>query len=66
VSVKRRAFPKEANLLLREAMDATLSLALSLHKSTPLAFSASALYVTFPRLFLRPLPNGCQGPQTTS
>jgi hypothetical protein len=61
VPVKRRMFPKEANTPLRDALDTTLSLALSLHRTSPLAFSASALYVLFPRLLLRPLPEGCQG-----
>ncbi len=40
VPVKRRKFPKEASKSLREALDETLSLALSLHHSSPLAFSA--------------------------
>jgi len=61
VPVKRRAFPKEASEALREALDTTLSFALSLHKSSPLAFSAAALFVLFPRLILRPLADGCQG-----
>jgi hypothetical protein len=61
VPVKRRSFPKEASEALREALDATLSFALSLHKTSPLAFSASALFVLFPRLILRPLADGCQG-----
>ena len=43
-------------------MDKTLPLALSIHKSSPIALSAVALFVLFPRLFLRrPLPDGCQG-----
>ena len=45
VPVKRRCFPKEATRLLREARDDTLSLALYLHSSSPLAFSAFALFV---------------------
>ncbi len=57
--VKRRKFPKEASRLLREALDETLSLALSLHHSSPLAFNAYSLFVLFPRLLLRPLPDGC-------
>jgi len=61
VSDRRRCFPKEASRLLREALDETLSLALSLHNSSPLAFSAFSLVVLFPRLLLRPLPDGCQG-----
>ncbi len=61
VPVKRRSFPKEASEALREALDVTLSFALSLHKSSPLAFSAAALFVLFPKLILRPLPEGCQG-----
>jgi hypothetical protein len=61
VPVKRRCFPKEASRALREALDETLSLTLSLHKSPPLAFGAFALFVLFPRLLLRPLPDGCQG-----
>jgi len=61
VRVKRRALPKEANRLLRDALDVTLSLDLSTHKDSTLAFSAAALYVLFPRLLLRPLPKGYQG-----
>ncbi len=57
--VKIRSFPKEASEALREALDTTLSFALSLHKSSPVAFSAAALFVLFPRLILRPLPEGC-------
>ena len=59
VHVRRRSFPKEASRLLREALDETLSLALSLHSSSPLAFNAFSLVVLFPRLLLRPLPDGC-------
>ncbi len=40
VPVKRRKFPKEASRLLREALDETLSLAMSLHDSSPMVFSA--------------------------
>jgi hypothetical protein len=61
VPVKCRCFPKEASRALREALDETLSMVLSLHKSSPLAFSAFALFVLFPRLLMRPLPDGCQG-----
>jgi hypothetical protein len=61
VPVKRRSFPKEAAEALRQALDTTLSFALSLHQSSPLAFSAAALFVLFPRLILRPLAEGCQG-----
>ena len=61
VPVKRRKFPKEASRLVREAMDEILSLAMSLHHSSPLAFNAYSLFVLFPRLLLRPLPDGCQG-----
>jgi hypothetical protein len=42
-------------------MDETLSLALFLNKSSPLAMSAFALSVLFPRLLLRPLPDGMSG-----
>ena len=59
VPVRRRSFPKEASRLLREAVDETLSLTLSLHSSSPLAFNAFSLFVLFPRLLLRPLPDGC-------
>jgi hypothetical protein len=38
VQVKRRSFPKEASRLPREALDETLSMAMSLHGSSPLAF----------------------------
>ena len=61
VPIKRRSFPKEASRLLREALDKTLSMALSLHGSSPLAFNAFSLFFLFPRLFLRPLPDGCKG-----
>jgi hypothetical protein len=61
VPVKRRCFPKDASNFLREVMDETFELALSLHHSSPLAFSAHSLFVLFPRLILRPLPDGCQG-----
>ncbi len=47
--------------MIREVMDETLSLALSLHVSSPMAFSAYSLFVLFPRLVLRSLPDGCQG-----
>ena len=55
VPVKHRSFPKEASEALMEALDITLSFALSLHKTSPLSFSASALFVLFLRLILRPL-----------
>ncbi len=61
VPVKRRVFPKEATSPLRDSPDAALTQALSLHKDSPLAFSSAAIYVLFPRLLLRPLPDGCQG-----
>ncbi len=57
--VKRRCFPKEASKALRETLDETLSLALSLYRSSPLAFNAFSIFVLFPRLLLRPLPEGC-------
>jgi hypothetical protein len=60
VPLKRRCFPKEAARARREALDETLLPAMSLYKSSPLAFSAFALFVLFPRLLLRPLPDGCQ------
>jgi hypothetical protein len=47
VHVKRRCFPKEASKALRETMDEVLSLALSLHKSSPLVFIAFALFALF-------------------
>ncbi len=59
--VKRRYFPKEASEQLRDAVDDILTLALSLHKNFALALCAYSLFVLFPRLLLRPLPNGCQG-----
>ena len=40
VPIKRRGFPKKASKALRETLDKTLSLVLSLHKSSPLALSA--------------------------
>ncbi len=42
-------------------MNVTLSFALSLHKASPLAFTASALFLHFPRLVLRLLLDRCQG-----
>ena len=42
-------------------MDETLSLAMSLHNSSLLVFSTFSLIVLFPRLLLRPLPDGCHG-----
>jgi hypothetical protein len=47
-------------------LDDTLSLALYLHKSSPLAFSAFALFVLFPMLLLRPLPDGFYGSFTAA
>jgi hypothetical protein len=61
VPVRRRCFPKEASRLPKEALDETLSLALSLHNSSFLALSTFSPVVLFPRFLLRPLPNGCQG-----
>jgi hypothetical protein len=61
VPVKRRSFSKEASEALREALDITLSFALSLHNTSPLSFCASAFFVLFPRLILRPLQERCQG-----
>ena len=61
VPMKRRSFSKKTSEVLREALDVTLSFALSLHKTSPLAYIASTLFVLFPRLILRPLPDGCQG-----
>jgi hypothetical protein len=61
VPVKCHCFPKETSRALREAMDKSLALALSLHDSSPLAVSAFSLFVLFPRLLIRPLLDGCQG-----
>ena len=61
VPVKRRSFPKDASEQLRDVLDSILTLALSLHKNSPLAFSAYSLFVLFMHLLLRPLPHGCQG-----
>ncbi len=66
VPVKRRYFRKEPSKALREALDDVLSLANSLHKSSPLAFDAYALFAPFPRILLRPLPDGCQGSLATT
>jgi hypothetical protein len=66
VPVKRRSFPKEASEALREALDITMSFALSLHNTSPLSFSASALFVIFPILILRPLQDGSQGRHATA
>ena len=59
--VRRRYFTKVASEQLRNVLDSILSLALSLHKNSPQAFSAYSLFVSFPRLLLRPLPNDYQG-----
>jgi len=59
--VKRWYFPKEASEQLRDVLDSILALALSLHKNSPLALCAYSLFVLFPRMLLRPIPNGCQG-----
>ena len=59
VPIKRRGFSKEASRELREVVDEVLSLTISLYKSSPLAFSAYALFVLFPKILLRPLPGGC-------
>jgi len=61
VPVKRRSFPKESSSILRQVMDAVLSLALSLNETSPLIFNAHAIFVMFRRLILRPLPSGCHG-----
>jgi hypothetical protein len=58
---KRHRFPEEASKALRETLDEALSLAISLHKSTPLAFSAFNIFVLFPRLLFCLLLDGCQG-----
>ena len=47
VPVRRRCFPKEASRLLREALDETLSLAMSPHITSPMAFNAFSLVVLF-------------------
>jgi hypothetical protein len=59
VPIKRRYLPKEASRAPREALDEVLSLAISLDKSSPLAFNAFVLFDLFPRMLLRPLPDGC-------
>jgi hypothetical protein len=61
ILVKRCCFPKEAVRPMREALCVVLSLALSLTKTSPLAVAAWALFVLFPILLLRPLPNECPG-----
>ncbi len=58
VPIERRNFPKEASRELREALDEIHSLAISLHKSSSLAFSAYDLLVLFQRMPLSPLPDG--------
>ena len=47
--------------MLRDTLDYILTLAFSLHKNSPMAFSAYSLFILFPRMCLRPLPNGCKG-----
>jgi hypothetical protein len=59
VPVKHRSFPKEASSTLRDTLDCTLSMALSLHGDSPMALSAYSLFILFYRLLLRPLPTGC-------
>ncbi len=61
VPVKRRCFPKEASINLRKTLDDTIALALSLNENSPMAFAAYSLFILFPRLMLRLLPDGCQG-----
>ncbi len=56
-----RVFPEEASMVLRVALNNVLSLSLSLHNSSSLAFGAFALFVLFPRMLLHALPDGCQG-----
>ncbi len=50
VPVRRRYFPKEDSRAMREALDETLSMALSLHSSSLFASSAFSLFVLSPRL----------------
>jgi hypothetical protein len=66
VPVKTRYFPKESSVLLRQALGDVLFLALSLHKSSRMAFNSHAVFVLFPRIIFRPLPNGCQGGLATT
>ena len=54
----RRCIYKDASRNLRETSDETLSLALSLRKSSLLAFHAFNIFVFFPRLLLPPSPPG--------
>jgi hypothetical protein len=61
VPVKRRSSPKESSSTLRQALDNVLSLALSPNETSHLACSAYDIFVMFPRLILRPMPNDCQG-----
>jgi hypothetical protein len=55
VPAKRRYFSKEASKALRETLDETLSLALYLHKSSPLAFNSFSIFVLY--LFNTPTPS---------
>jgi len=64
--VKRRSFPKESFVIQHHALDDVLSLALYLHKSSPLSFNSHAISILFPRLVLRPLPNDCHGALATA
>jgi hypothetical protein len=62
VPVKRRCFPKETSKALREALDETLSLSFSLHKSSPLAMSAFALFGLYlPEIASTPPPGRLSG-----
>ncbi len=45
--VKCRCFHKAASKALRDTLDETLSLALSLHTSSPLAFNANNIFVLY-------------------
>jgi hypothetical protein len=56
VPVKRRSFPKEASLALRDALDYSLSSALSLHMNSPMAIYERLLFVhPFPETATTPL-----------
>jgi hypothetical protein len=66
IPAKCRCFPKEAARPMREALVVVLSLTVSLTKTSPLALTAWASFVLFPKVFLRPLPNGCQGSFATT
>ena len=61
VKINKTTFPKEIRELIFAALDSVPKLAVTTPQDDPLAFSADAAFILFPRLILRSLPPGCQG-----